>query len=211
MLFTIIDWSVLVTDSLHHVDKHTLPVRTAARHITQTERINSKLPLLSLELSSRKSPSRFSHRLRMHTKYNFCPIILLQVYLLRPGIDQPIVKALHLNPPIDSTKTTNELRKSSIKSRQLSTPMDSRMRESLIPSLARCSSGTEACVISDGLSAKDSTAPRDSAKAKTRSYRLKKYISYVSHTFPIPQEFFSIDLRVSKIRPPLFVHLCNRT
>jgi hypothetical protein len=57
--------------------------------------------------------------------------------------------------------------RSSTRSWQLSTPTERRMRVSSMPSLALSSSGTLACVIKDGDSARDSTAPRDSASAKT--------------------------------------------
>lgn len=42
-----------------------------------------------------------------------------------------------------------------------------------MPNLARSASGTDACVIKDGHSANDSTAPKDSAKANTCSYGQK--------------------------------------
>ena len=65
---------------------------------------------------------------------------------------------------------SSALRKSSIKSLQLSTPTDSRISVSSMPSLTRSASGTEACVMRDGDSANDSTAPNDSARAKTCSW-----------------------------------------
>jgi hypothetical protein len=64
-------------------------------------------------------------------------------------------------------------RRSSIKSLQLSTPTESRINESSIPNLIRSLSGTDACVIRDGHSANDSTAPSDSANAKTDSYEME--------------------------------------
>ena len=53
-----------------------------------------------------------------------------------------------------------------MRSLQLSIPTERRMRVSSMPSRARCSGGTDACVMREGHSARDSTAPKDSAKAK---------------------------------------------